>query len=109
MCRIKGCSGEAVAHGLCQKHYMRQRRAGNPEKVGKRGPKSPEWRKTLREMFQEQSPRTHARYIKAFKLLQAFDAEARKAAIMQASRPNGSLNVSKLLDIAIMMTLAEDD
>jgi hypothetical protein len=80
---------------------MRLRRTGDPEKVGKRGPKPPEWRKELREMFQDiQSPRTHARYIKAFMLLRAFDRETSQAAIKQASRPNGSVNVSKLLKIA---------
>ena len=106
MCRIKGCYGKSVAHGLCQKHYMRLRRTGDPNRIGKPGPKLPEWRKALREMFQDiQSPRTHARYIEAFKLLQAFDPETRKAAIEQAGRPNGTLNVSKLLNIAMRMTL----
>jgi transposase-like protein len=30
-CTIKGCANEAVARGLCAKHYMRQRRRGDPE------------------------------------------------------------------------------
>jgi hypothetical protein len=29
-CAISGCPNRAVAHGLCAKHYMRQRRHGDP-------------------------------------------------------------------------------
>jgi hypothetical protein len=37
MCRIEGCDAKPVAKGLCAKHYMRQRRQGSPDKVGKPG------------------------------------------------------------------------
>jgi hypothetical protein len=110
MCDIKGCYGKLVAHGLCQKHYMRLRRYGDPNRVNKRGPKRPEWEQQLRaflEQGSERSPSTLARQVKAFKLLAAFGAEAQEAGVRHASRPNGSLNVSKLLNFAIMMTLTK--
>src|SRR6266481_8229431 len=103
MCRIKGCYGKSVAHGLCQKHYMRLRRHGDPKWDAKPGPKPLEWRKEMREkFFPEMSPRTWARYCKAFLLLHSpgVSNEDRNWAFEQASRPNGSVNVSKLLDIA---------
>jgi hypothetical protein len=36
-CAIPGCPNEAVAHGLCAKHYMRQRRRGDPNAEFKPG------------------------------------------------------------------------
>jgi hypothetical protein len=30
-CTITACTSDAVAKGLCAKHYMRQRRRGDPE------------------------------------------------------------------------------
>jgi len=38
-CKIEGCAREANAMGLCFKHYMRQRRTGNPAVRSKPGPK----------------------------------------------------------------------
>ena len=35
MCKIEGCSGKAVARGLCAMHYMRVRRTGDPALTGK--------------------------------------------------------------------------
>ena len=109
MCSIKGCCGQSVAHGLCQKHYMRLRRCGDPNRVGKRGPKRPQWQQGFRAMFPNYSPRTQARQITAFKLLSALGSEAHNPAVAQATRPNGSLNVSKLLNIAIMMRTFVDE
>jgi hypothetical protein len=112
MCKIKDCDGKVVAHGLCQKHYMRLRRHGDPEKVGKRGPRLPEWQKGYSAMMSvnyEQSARTHARQLQAFRLLRTLDSETHQWAIKQASRPNGSLNTSKLLHIAIILTLSDEE
>jgi hypothetical protein len=39
MCEIAGCKAPAVAQGLCAKHYMRQRRSGDPMVKRKPGPK----------------------------------------------------------------------
>ena len=109
MCKIKDCDGKSVAHGLCQKHYMRLRRTGDPERVGRRGPKLPEWEQGYRALFPEVSPRTLARLLQAFKLLRTLDPETHKWAVEVASRPNGSLNVSKLLHIATVLTLGDED
>src|SRR6516164_1880492 len=40
MCKISGCRTPAIAQGLCAKHYMRQRRTGDPTAKRKPGPKS---------------------------------------------------------------------
>jgi len=39
MCKISGCRTPAIAQGLCAKHYMRQRRTGDPTVKRKPGPK----------------------------------------------------------------------
>jgi len=109
MCRIKGCYGKPVADGLCAMHYMRVRRHGGPHEVRKRGPK-PSWRADLRAMLPpEQSPRTKARYIRAFKLLAGRGEEVWMKAVEAAARPNGSLNVSKLLAMAEAMYAEQED
>jgi hypothetical protein len=36
-CTIPGCYSQAVAWGLCTKHYMRNRRHGDPNAAFKRG------------------------------------------------------------------------
>lgn len=38
-CKITGCEGVVKAHGLCAKHYMRQRRHGDPSVTVTPGPK----------------------------------------------------------------------
>ena len=38
MCEISGCPNPAIAQGLCAKHYMRQRRTGDPTITRKPGP-----------------------------------------------------------------------
>ena len=89
---------------------MRLRRHGDPEQVDKRGPRLPEWRQGYGAIFKnsEQSPRTLARRLQAFKLLSVFDAETNKWAVEQATRPNGSLNAAKLLHIAMVLTDEEE-
>src|SRR6516225_3162329 len=42
MCTIAGCRTQPIAKGLCAKHYMRQRRTGDPNQIGKAGrPRAP--------------------------------------------------------------------
>src|SRR5215467_5162060 len=39
-CKVAGCTNAAIARGLCAKHYMRQRRTGDPTSAKlKPGPK----------------------------------------------------------------------
>ena len=98
MCRIDGCDREPTAKGLCAKHYMRLRRAGDPNRVRKPGWKTSEARNLMREW----SPRTFARFTLAMRMLEdaGIGVEEKQRAIKAASRPNGSMNVAKLLRIA---------
>jgi hypothetical protein len=102
MCKIKGCYGKKVARGLCAKHYMRWMRTGSTEtrKPGPRPKRS--LRNDIREAMREEkwSARTMARFLKAFELLSVCGQDVSKNAILAASRRSGSLNVSKLLDLA---------
>jgi hypothetical protein len=71
-CTIEGCGGEAVAKGLCAKHYMRLRRAGSADTVGKAGRPPNKWRAEVLAderragagYLQRMSPRTRAKYWK---------------------------------------------
>jgi hypothetical protein len=77
VCQVDGCDGKPVAKGLCAKHYMRARRQGSPDKVGKPGrPLSPllEYYRTLkyggtdRLIWDDASRRTLARYVRRNRL-----------------------------------------
>jgi hypothetical protein len=97
-CSVRGCRDEAAAKGLCRRHYMAKRRTGSPTKVRKPGRKPSSWLAFYRAFFPQWSQRTIARYTAAMAMLG--DEAAQAAAIQAASRPNGSINVSKLFDIA---------
>src|SRR3954452_23181247 len=99
MCTIEGCGNKPVAKGLCAKHYMRLRRTGDPLRTRRSGPKPSALVAAQRELLRDCSDRAFARYRLALELLPS--KEDRKRAIAAASRPNGSLNISKLLDIAM--------
>src|SRR3954447_25411761 len=99
MCSIDGCDGAVLAKGLCGKHYMRLRRTGDPCRTRKSGPK-PSTLAQMRALLPEWSERTLSRYKLAMMLFP--NAEERRQGIAAASRPNGSVNVSRFLDIAVM-------
>jgi hypothetical protein len=94
MCDVKDCPNNSVAKGLCAKHYMRQRRSGDPNKVRKRGPAS------KRPMGV--SARTWSRFTHAGLLFEAmgYSYEDFKRAMDWAKRRDGSFNVSKLFEEA---------
>ena len=98
MCSIEGCDGKTVAKGLCAKHYMRVRRTGDPSKTRPPGPpRKGGLTAFLRSKFSDLSPSTQNRHIRAYKVLTAFGGqEALEAAILKASRANGSLNVAAM-------------
>jgi hypothetical protein len=105
MCSIDGCYAKAVAKGLCAKHYMRQRRNGDPEKVCKAGRRQSELSAQAKWVFPNASPTTRARWKAAMKLLGG-DPEAGEV-VRRATRPNGSVNVSRMLEMAIATYLAK--
>ena len=96
MCIIDGCDRKPVAKGLCAKHYMRVRRAGDPNQVRKPGRKRDP---ALALLSEGRSRRSAARFLQAVRWLQetGADDEAVERAIIAATRPNGTVNVSKLL------------
>jgi hypothetical protein len=104
MCKIEGCPDKPIAKGLCAKHYMRERRTGDAKQTRKPGRKPDAYVALLRGIVGEDfgSPSTFARYTAAMKMLRVVDIKTRQAAVTAASRPNGTLNVSKLLGIASM-------
>jgi hypothetical protein len=100
MCMMEGCEGKVIAKGLCAKHYMRQRRTGDASQTRKRGPRPSPWLEYLRDLLPEYSPRTRARYAQAMSWLSPHGQEAMKSAIDAATRPNGTVNVTRLIEIA---------
>jgi hypothetical protein len=104
MCKITGCQGKVVAQGLCAKHYMRKRRTGDPAKTSKPGrPRE----QNIHLYFAKDvwaphaSPRTQARCAAAFHNLDQCSAEARVEVLKSCTRPNGSINVSRLLALSL--------
>lgn len=105
-CSITDCDNPAAARGLCAKHYMRARRTGDPTVVRKRGPTSDPSSITsvVGSLFKEWSRSTQTRWIRAMildrKLQEYLGADEHfTKAVMLATRPNGSLNVAKLLRV----------
>lgn len=99
MCVIEGCESKPMAKGLCAKHYMRQRRTGDVTRVRKAGRK----RSQLLKGFEDWSPLTKQRFAEAVRMLrEACDNDEKAESIKAATRPNGTLSVSKLLRIASM-------
>lgn len=112
MCMIEGCKGKVTAKGLCAKHYMRQRRQGSPEAVGKAGrPRDPAGLAFYQSLFSDWSPRTVARYWRTVKLLELLGADVNEM-ISRSTRANGTVNVSSLLErvegMAAMRLVMED-
>ena len=99
MCVIEGCDTKPVAKGLCAKHCMRQRRTGDPNQVRKPGRKR---NPALELLTENRSRRSNMRFVLAARWLReaGTDDDALRQAIKTASRPNGTLNISRLLGIA---------
>jgi hypothetical protein len=111
MCSIDGCDAKVVAKGLCAKHYMRQRRNGDPEKVRKAGRPKTEWSHHV-DHSDHWSRRTQARFKAAVILLRSLNPEddqfmQEALKLMElARRPSGETNVSQFLDLAAERYLA---
>ena len=102
MCQIEGCPNKPVAKGLCAKHYRRQRRTGDAEQVRRPGrprdPRLSRLRATMKPDFGSRS--TFYRYDLALQVLELLDGAVARNAILAATCPHGSINVSKLLELA---------
>jgi hypothetical protein len=101
ICTIEGCQAHAAVKGLCSRHYMRIRRHGDPSVVKSAGAPRNEplnaWKANLREMVDAQpmSARTFEHYCSTWKKLRRLDFEDINEVLNEATRLNGSLNVSK--------------
>jgi hypothetical protein len=83
---------------------MRLRRAGDPAKTRKPGPEPRS--DFYAQLFPEWSARTLARYRLAMSFLD--DQDERIEVIKLATRPSGSVNVSRMLDMAAMRAVKPD-
>jgi hypothetical protein len=121
ICSIKNCGKPSAAHGLCAKHYMRQRRHGDPSVKHKPGPKPRPvvdmatamnlvandvslLPKLGRALYSDSwSPRTISDWEKAMTILQSLREEHGVATVLiieAAQFRNGKVNVSRLLELA---------
>jgi hypothetical protein len=83
---------------------MRVRRTGSTAKTGKPGrPReyNPYMWMAREVMDQHWSPRTQARYAAAMENLDQCSAKARIRVVEACTRPNGSINVSQLLEYSL--------
>jgi hypothetical protein len=99
-CAHPDCQAETVAKGLCGRHYMRLRRHGDTEKVKKKGRPSGR-RAAVLGAFEGSgvSQRSLDRYIHAIKLLHTHGIN-HEPFIKNATRPNGSMNMLRLEEMA---------
>ena len=105
-CSIEGCSSPAKAKGLCSKHYMRTCRHGDPNMVKPPGALRHANKAAVRKiMGPEWSTRTFDRFWRANGILGwlAVNAgeDARERVYKAATRPNGTINVTKLHALAV--------
>jgi hypothetical protein len=111
MCTIEGCDGRPVGKGLCAKHYMRLRRGGDPNVVRKAGRKPNPLNKFVADYMRSVgwSSRTLARYLRALHMLEGQPEAVRAETLQRATRSNGSVSVSKLLDMATMIHIGSEE
>jgi hypothetical protein len=81
-------------------HYMRLRRTGDAAtQPRKRGPKPSDWSALVNGIFREWSPRKRATYMRAMRM-PFLSVEDKQECVRLASRPNGSVNASRLFRVA---------
>jgi hypothetical protein len=111
-CSIDNCDKPTVAKGLCRTHYMRLRRAGDPNTVRKAGRPEDYLKAEFRLPFQNcgWSPRTFERYWTAYRRLDTLrgwqgvaenDPQSPfRRALTICTLPNGNVNVAKFSQLA---------
>lgn len=103
-CSVDGCSRPRKTLQLCEMHYVRQRRAGSPHATGRPGPAPDPYREFCRQLFSDWSDRTFSRYFATCQLLSEMGGpDLRAWATARATRANGSINLSKLENIALIL------
>jgi hypothetical protein len=123
-CSVPDCRNPVFALGLCAKHYTRQRRHGDINKVNKSGRKPDDIGGIVDSLFQDVSPRTKVRIARALrlgrKIEEIFGVEgAYREALEQAMRtsPGGHrwvpfsrvLEIVKLRAISLIAELPDED
>jgi hypothetical protein len=83
---------------------MLLRRTGDATEPRKRGPKRSELSALVNGMFHEWSPRTRATYMRAM-TMPFLSVEEKQECIKLATRPNGSINVSRLFKLVQVKAL----
>jgi hypothetical protein len=108
-CTIEGCKRPHKARGLCVTHYRRLQRNGNPDGVRKGGRPEDVYLQIVRMILPDWSPRTQARYVRAWKMADAAGRDI-KELIQKVTRRNGSINVRELeewAETALVLRLVE--
>lgn len=104
-CAVDDCTSPVKARELCEKHYRRLLRTGDPHTMRRPGPVPNTYRGAVRKTLGEWSARTFQRYWSAVRLLGDLGRESGNeglgaSVLREAIRPNGSINVSKLERLA---------
>jgi hypothetical protein len=118
-CTVPECERPHKAKGYCLMHYRRCRRTGDPANANCGGKQMDAGERFMHQlvdgMFADWSPRTRARYVRAWRLAQ-FAGHDFITLVQKVARPNGSIPVERLLqwteDLAAMhvarMELAQE-
>ncbi|MHB1546009.1 MAG: hypothetical protein ACYCSB_09490 [bacterium] len=101
-CKVENCGKKHFSGGYCCMHYTRNRRAGNPDTVKRRGRKKDKFREFTLGLLSDMSPRTVDKYLRFLRI--ASDAgltqEEKRALMKQTARPNGTTSFEKYIRLA---------
>lgn len=100
VCQVSGCAGRVKAKRLCLMHYRRLRRHGDAQRRAAGRKPIDEIIQLVARLFKDcWSPRTRQRYIRAWRLVNFADGDF-CVMIAAYTRPNGTIDVNKLLQRA---------
>ena len=98
-CVVDGCRRKSKACGLCLMHYRRQQRHGDTDRRTAGRKVIDAKTEIVERLFTDWSPRTRERYTRAWRLLELAGLRIEDV-IPKVTRPNGTLSVQRLLEIA---------